>query len=256
MLQVRLSRIPGVTHPSVLRSSLIFGVILGDFAWDEDAEWREFNTVAAGMRSQPGPGAGSKGRNLRTLDMEVLTQWGRRLEYEHDRGSTGNEIRDGLAAILRARTPFRFVATLNTAFDSDPAELRMDGRLLAITRTTRHGEPDSRYLSISLSEYRGADTDRRSRVKSDKFPRKHKLASNTTLRGLAKLYYKNRGSLWTRIKDGNGGSRGRMKGLGPDDVIVSAKKYKPGDEVRIPEPPAVAGDWPTNANLWGPSWDR
>jgi hypothetical protein len=236
MLQVRLSRIPGITARDVLRESLIFGVILGDFEWSEDAEWREFQTVAAGTRSQPGPGSGAKGRGLRALSMEVLTQWGRRLPYENDRGSTGNEIRDGLAAILRARAPFRFVATLNTAFDTDPAELRMDARLLSMTRTTRHGQPDSRYLSIDISEYRGVDTDRRSRIKSDKFPLKHKLAAGDTLRSLAKRYYKNQGSQWNRIKEGNGGSRGRMKGLGPDDAIVGHGGLKAGATVRVIKP--------------------
>ena len=252
MLQVRLQRIPGVTPRDVLRKSIIFGVILNDFEWSEAADWRDFTTVSAGQRTQPAGGKGTRGRNLRSLSLEVLTQWGRKLPFENARGSTGNEIRNELAAITRARAPFRFVATMNRAFDSDPAELRMDATLRSVSRLTRFGEPDSRYLTIEIVEYRSAATERRSRTKSDKFPIKHKLDADDTLRKLAKRYWKNKGADWNLIKKANGGAGGRLKGVGPDEKIVKAGRYKVGDTIVIPETRTVGEVIGGEATLYGP----
>ena len=136
---------------------------------------------------------------------------------------------------MRARAPFRFVATNNRAFDSDPAELRMEATIRSLSRSTRHGEPDSRYLSLEIVEFRSAATERRSRTKSDKFPLKHKLDKNDTLRSLAKHYWKNKGADWILIKSANGGAQGRLKGVGPNETIVKAGRYKVGDRITIPE---------------------
>jgi hypothetical protein len=239
MLQARIARIPGITPKGVLGSSLIFGVILGDFEWSESGNWRDYDTVTGGERTQPAPGKGTKGRSLRRLNMDVLTAWGHRYPFENDRGSTGNEIRDGLAEIVRTRAAFRFVATLNTAFDSDPAELRMDATIRSLSRSTRHGEPDGRYLALEIVEYRSAETDRRSRTKTDKLPAKHKVKKGDTLRSLAKHYYKNHGELWSYIKRANGGSKGILKGYGPDDKLDKLVRGKQGT-LKIPEAPTTA----------------
>ena len=244
MLQVRLQRIPGVTPKSVLRKSIIFGVILDDFEWQDSADWRDFTTVSAGQRTQAVGGKGTAGRNLRSLSMEVLTQWGHRLSFENARGSGGNDTRRELHAIVRTRAPFRFVATMNRAFDSDPAELRMDATIRSLTRRTAHGEPDSRYLGLEIVEYRSVTVDRRSRSKSDRFPLRHKLEPGDTLRSLAKHYWKHKGVDWVIIKRANFSLDdrafvGRMKGLGPDDPLVAPGRYKAGDRIKIPEPPEI-----------------
>lgn len=233
-LRVRISRIPGVTPKNMLARPLVFGAVLGDFEFMDSADWRDYTTVTHGQRSQPGGGKGQHGRNLRTLNLEVLTQLGDPLPYEADRGASGARTRRELARILRSRAAFRFVATMHQSFGHGGAELRMNASVRSMTRTTRHGEPDTRYLSLEITEVRSAEVERRTRHGGDKLPTKHKIEKGDTLRALAKHYYKGRGQFWKAIKQANGDGRGVLKGYGPDEKLDKLIKGKQ-DKLKIPE---------------------
>ena len=235
-LRVRISRIPGVTPKKVLPRFVVFGAVLGDFEWSEAAEWRDFSTVSGGQRTQPAGGKGQQGRQLRTLSLEVLTQWGSKLPYENPWAPRGVVVRRELQEILRARAPFRMVATMEEAYRSPGAELRMDATLRSLSQVIRHGQPDSRYLSLEIVEYRSAHVDRRKRGRTDRLPTRHKIAKGDTLRKLAKRYYKGKGHFWSAIKRANGGGNGLLKSYGPDEKLDKLLKGKQ-KTLRIPEPP-------------------
>lgn len=234
-LHVRISRIPGVTPKNVLKHPLKLGIVTGDFDFQDTATWRDFATVSAGERSQPGGGRKTLGRSQRTLSLEVLTQWGGGLDWEDEGAASGTRIRQELFKVLHHRSPFRFVATMNEPFGASGSELRMNATVRSIGKSLRHGQPDSRYLAVDFVEYRGAHVDRRSHDKSDKLPAKHKVEAGDTLRKLAKHYYKNQGANWKLIKEANGGGKGALKGYGPDEKLDKLIKGKQRS-LKIPEP--------------------
>lgn len=253
----RLARIPGVTPKSVLKSPLRFGVVLNDIEWYDSADWRDFSTIANGQRTQPAGGKAEKGRNLRTISLDVLTQFqppptrtdpaGPRWSYEAPYADSGQKIRQEVAEIVRKRAAFRLAITMHTPrITGSPAELRMNATLRSVTRRTPHGEADSRYLVLEFVEFRSAQTDERSQDKSDALPTTHKIEAGDTLKSLAKLYYKGQKQHWDVIKRAN---KTLLKGYGSEKKLDALMKKKPGT-LRIPEPPG-GGRAKPGMTAWG-----
>lgn len=242
-LRIRIRPLNGETPRDVLRKPFRFPAVLGEeFRVTTEAMFEDFRTIGGGEHSQAAPG-GRRGRSLERFDAETLTMtWNPRWMTYPDEKSA--DVRRKLYRIAETRKPVHVLAVLGPGHRGAPlfsgaATVRL------VERRLTHGEPDTRYYSLSFVEWRPLDPRRRRKGKGGKkhrrydFPRKHKLRENDTLRRLAQHYYGDGPKGWQRIRTANGLDR-----IGSEDKIVRAsKRYKVGDRIKIPNPPPiVSGD--------------
>ena len=179
--RVRLRKIPGETHKSVLPSALYFpvGPVGADFSVDEAAEHTEYRTIGNGEFSAPAPGRGAGARSLRSTDFTTLTiNWDAPWLTNHELSAT--EFRAELYALLRLRTPFELLVTRSLPEHGGSAhELLMHATLRSIRRTVRAREADTRYYDLAFREWRKAKVGRRA-GKRGKRPSRSPAASKNT----------------------------------------------------------------------------
>lgn len=226
-LHARLRRISDLTPRNVLREPLTLPVVIGEeFTIEEEALWEEFDTVSAGRFAQAS--AGRHAQALRTIDTEALTMtwdpgWLTEPNVEMER------VLRTLKKVLRQRAVFDLLVVRKPSADfaefSGPATLRR----LAIT--LKRGEPDTRYLQLSVSSHRRMSSRRRRHGRASNLPTTATLDANDTLRSLA-LHYYGTGELWRLIAKANG-----ITNWGSEDPLVKMNRYKVGDRIKIPERP-------------------
>lgn len=244
-LRVRLSRIAEETPKGVLSRPLRLPAVLGDFVDTEDADHSEYTTISAGQFSQGAMG-GQAARQLRATNIDTLTiEWNPKWLVQ--RGVDPGRAKDELYKILRSKKAVELLATLPGRRGKTATEMRANITIRSIQKSLKPGEPDTRYYTLTIKEWRDPRVDRRGhsqgRKPGVKLPTTHKLDDNDSLYTLSFQYY---GTYkhWRLIANANG-----LKGFnGAKTALVSLKRFKVGDKVKIPKPPSSSGG---NANGTG-----
>lgn len=223
-LRLRMRAVHGLTPRHVLRQPLVLPVVVGEFTVEEEFLWEDFGTVGAGERSSPASGKHASG--LQGFDIESLTiSWDPR--WLVNPGLSPRKVRRTLMEIGRKRAVFDCLAINRPG--ADYAEFSGYARLARLARTLKPGEPDTRYLTISVKQYRPMNAPRRRH--GPRLPTTHRLDANDTLRSLAAHYYGD-GSMWRLIANANG-----LRNWGSEDPIVQTKRFNVGDRIKIPDRP-------------------
>jgi hypothetical protein len=164
-LRVLLRAVPGLTKRGLLEQPFRFQMPPSEeFTIGQAASHTDYDTIGGDQLSRPGAVA------LRTVSFSTLF-----LDYDvpwavHHRGSVADPapprsplaVIDDLGDILEARTPFRVQAGQPEAWGH--MELDMLATLRSLEATERAGEPDTRYVSLSLVEFRRPDLIRRKKL--------------------------------------------------------------------------------------------
>jgi len=232
-LRVRLKRVPGQTPRHVLPRQFAFPAVIGDFEYEEEAQFVEYDTIDTGEFSQPLAGDGYHGRKLKRFELQVLA-----LDFDPSwithAGYDWWNVRSRLFAILHSKRPFHFAARTYRGEDA-PYELRGTYTVRRVGVVLRHGERDTRYFNVSFAEWRDATMRARPRDPGRggkaQLPRKHKLKDDDTLKQLSKRFY---GTYehWRLLGDRNGIGK-----WGGEDPIIGTRKFKVGDKFLIPKKP-------------------
>lgn len=249
-LRVRFTAVEGVTKKGVLTTPLYLPAALGDFAFDEEFDWRDYTTIADGEYSVAAQG-GETARRLRTSDLETLTiDWHRYARWLTNPQVTPQVARRELYRIGRTHSVFELLAILQLGSD-EPEELRMKASIRSIRRVLRPGEADTRYYSLSIKEHRNNDVERRGAsttgssggadgrgngtggARPVKLPAVATLTAETSLHSLAGHFYGSEAA-WRPIAAANG-----IKNWGAAYPLAKSPRWKVGDKVKIPKPSAT-----------------
>lgn len=224
--RVRLTKLRGQTAPSVLRAPLYFPALLGEVTIPEEFAHNDFETQQ-GDFSTPAPNADGTTQKAREFDLQTL-----RLDDDPpwlvEFGLNHEHFVSELENIGRWRTPFQMLVV--TQFGEVP-EVNADFTLRRLEKTLKPGETDTRYLTLTVHEWRsGERTDGSTWVNGRLLPTTAKLKAGDTFKSLAKTYY---GSTkdWRIIRNANG-----FKRMGGTTPIVSAPHWSVGDTIQIPNP--------------------
>lgn len=229
-LRVRLSRARGLTPKGILESPIWLPVVLGDFTVNEGAAHTDYETHRRGEFSVPGQGGG-RARMLRSTDLDSMTlDWDATwLTWYRNPHAIKKELRK----ILHGKRPVKLLAQNYLSGRAQKEEVRMLVTLRDTTRTLKPGEPDARYWTLEIREYRRHSVRRLQNEESRGFllPMKHKLRESDTLIYLSKHYYGFHWG-WRDIRDANG-----LSGFGARTEIVKSEKFKKEDLLNIPKKP-------------------
>lgn len=229
-LLARFDRIDGVTAKGLLTKPLTLPAVLNNVAVDEEAAHSEYDTVSAGTFSQEALG-GTTARKLRAVELEALT-----LSYDAaflvSSGQDDETIEQELMQVLRSKKAVTLTLTL--PWGNTGVFLRMNVTLRSVRKEMKAQEPDARYFTVSIREWRDAKVGRRSshskgRKTGVTLPTTHKLTAADTLESLAKDFY-GRYDEWRTIRDANGIS----KKFGQSTPLVKLGRYKKGSTIKIP----------------------
>jgi hypothetical protein len=232
----RLSPITGVTPKAALRRRIWLPVMLNTFTVTEAATHNEYSTLSAGDFSQPAMG-GASARQMRAADIDTMTvDFNARWFTAH--GQNPHELRVRLYEILRHRQPVRILVRLHP---NPPPHAELDAHVTfrSISKEVRPGEPESRYMTISIKEWRDPTGRRRSsspmgggssRKRGVSLPTTKKLKATDTLSSLSHEFY-GRYDQWRDIRDANGITK-RFGAKTP--VVKLGGRWKPGAKITIP----------------------
>jgi hypothetical protein len=245
-VRVRFTPIKGETPHAVLARALYLPALLGDWQISEDGAHNDYETVRHGEFSSRRFGSRRDMRMLRTLDMEALTLYWR-ATWAHPSYQRPDWIEKKLYMILRARCPVLMLVRLKQD-GWDDILVRMNVTFRSVQMSVKHGEPDTKYWSIQLKEWRHTGTGRRGHgVGKVKLPTTHRLKRTDTLQSLAKKYYGS-GHGWAAIAKRNG-----IKKWGMTSHIVNMSRFKVGSRIKIPKKPTKANTQPTKPGGKGSS---
>lgn len=234
--RVKFSRIPGSTANGVLSSAVILPCILGEFSVTEDFDWRDYTTIGSGQFSAPAAG-GPTDRLLRKTDLDTMTiDWHAYATFLTNPDLTPAEAKRMVYEIGRSHSPFTLLVDEQLGVGEE--ELRMNATIRSITRTTRPGEADTRYYTLTISEWRNNEISRRGEGGgARKLPTTATLNADTTLAGLANFYYAGVPVSigWRAIARAN-----NITNWGANTPLVRSKRFKAGQKVKIPATPSFA----------------
>lgn len=232
-LRVRLASIEGVTPTTVLVDKLYFPAVTGDFEFTETAQHNDYRTISGGEFSQPA-GGDKTARDLRRFDLEVFAPRLRgQFPFLVDSTADYEDVHRQLFDIMRSKRAVDFLASLDLTGRS---ELACDVTIRSVTRSMRHAQLDTRYFTVSFTEWRDTALRRRSTKAppqaafAPQLPTKVKLLSTDTADSLARKYY-GAPELAAVIIAANGlGKWGRTT------PIAESAKFKVGQLITIPSP--------------------
>lgn len=170
-----------------LQSPLYLPCVIEDFAFQEQANFSDFASVAAGDFSTPSAG-GPTARKQRTLPLRILAT-----DFAADwipNYVPPDDLYAELSTILRCRKPFGLTASIFPSPGYN--ELKMNATLRSLDRSLIPGQASVRYFSVELIEHRTLSVGRRvaSRAKGPvKLPTTVKIEPGDTLRGYARKFY-------------------------------------------------------------------
>lgn len=237
---VRFAPVKGVTPKNALDRRIWLPAVLGDLDVDEDALFNDYDTLSGGQYSIAAQGPASA-RRQRTGSMDTLT-----LDFDAPWLVAVNQDPDWLRArlyeIMRSRKPVHMLITFRPNPYSTP-EFSGHVTIRNLTRTTRQGERDTRYMTLQWNEARDATDKRRShtgstgktkttsRKKGVDLPTTVKLKATDTLDSLSYEFYGTY-KYWRNIRDANGiPSR-----FGAKTPLVNLPgRFKVGGKVKIPK---------------------
>lgn len=232
----RISPITGVTPKAALNRRIWLPVMLNTFTVTEAATHNEYTTLSAGDFSQPSMG-GASARQMRAADIDTMTvDFNARWFTAH--GQDPYELRVRLYEILRHRQAVRILIRLHP---NPPPHAELDAYVTfrSISKEVRPGEPESRYMTISIKEWRDPTGRRRSssptgggssRKRGVSLPTTKRLTATDTLSSLSNEFY-GRYDQWRDIRDANGITK-RFGAKTP--VIKLGGRWKVGAKIKIP----------------------
>lgn len=232
-VRVRLTPIRGETPHAVLAQALYIPALLGEFEVSEDGAHSDYETVRHGEFSVRRFGSQRNMRSLRTTDLEALTLYWN-AAWLHPTQQDPDWVEKKLNAILHARCPVLMLVRLRT-IGWDEVLLRMNVTFRSLRMAVRHGEPDTKYWTISTKEWRHTGTGRRGHgLGKVKLPTTHRLREGDSLQSLSKRYFGSAAG-WQAIARANG-----LDKWGKTTALVKAKRYKVGSRIKIPKKPPIA----------------
>lgn len=211
-LRVRFSRIPGRTTTRALAAPIYLPVVLDQLDIEEEFAWTDYSTVSDGDFAIPSGGADpAEAFTLREFDLDTLTiDW--EAPWLVEKGVDGDFLRAELYRLARSKTPFAVYSTLKFGGPPEiggPSEVaEMNARITRLARSLRHGESDTRYLTISLADWRDPAVERAGDLEGrnegrNKLPLVHKLDVGESLYDLSRRYYGDYEG-WRTIAKANG----------------------------------------------------
>jgi hypothetical protein len=226
-LNVSLTAVPGMTRRGILSSQLVIPVVVNEeFTHAKEGGHNDYDTVGAGSFSQPFGGYHAPRLRTTNLDGMAMT-WDP--AWMKEGGEDHAVVRAALEELADSRSPFHFFAWLPATGD---VEVDMYATLRRFEARLRHGETDTRYFNLDVSQYRQPKLQRAGK-RTPKLPTKHTLRAGDTLASLSQHYYLTR-QWWRRIRDANG-----IGNWGSDDPLVQSKRFKAGDRLTIPVVPEI-----------------
>lgn len=236
----RFSPIKGITPKAALARNIWLPAMLNTLTINEDANHAEYDTLSAGTFSQPAMGPPSA-RKLRTLSIDTMT-----VDFDASwlvaHGQDPYELRIRIFEILRFRKPVRLLIRRHP---NPPPHAEFDAyvTLRSASREVRPGEPESRYMTLAISEWRDPTGAVRSSTPTGAsrragvtLPATAKLDASDTLSSLSHDYY-GRYDFWRDIRDANG----ITTRFGAKTPIVSLHgRWKVGAKITIP---LIDVDW-------------
>jgi hypothetical protein len=246
-LVVRFSPIKGITPQGALSRKLYLPATLDPFTVDEQSVHNEYDTISGGHFSQPAQGD-QNARSFRTMSLDTIT-----VDFDAPylvaKGQDPLWVRERLYEILRFRKPVHMLVTFNPSRHLG-SEFEGDITIREISKDVRNGELETRYLTLTISEWRDPSAARRSvnaggsRKKGVSLPTTHQLTAKDTLASLSQDFYGSY-AFWRDIRDANGIS----KRFGQKTPIVSLPgRFKVGYKLKIPALGAKL-TFPTGASL-------
>jgi nucleoid-associated protein YgaU len=231
-LVARFKPIKGVTPKGALDRSIYLPAMLDTFTVDETAQHNEYDTLSGGHFSQPAMG-NQNARQLRTTTPNAII-----VDFDAPwlvaTGQDPQEIRRRLSEILRFKKAVHMMVFFHPSRHQISSELDMYCTFRDISTDVRNGELETRYLTITISEWRDPVVHRRSSSTSRKhgisLPTTHKLTATDTLSSLSFEYYGSY-AFWREIRDANSIS----KRFGAHTKLVTLPgRWKVGYKVKIP----------------------
>lgn len=222
-LRIKLARVQGVTSKSITNDLPFYfqAPPLDSFAPSHSHAHAEYDTIEGVQYSHP------QSDQLSSISFTTVNVIEKHAWVIHDRHYHHAQVTRLLREIKRKGDPIRLITW---AKGQAKAELDMAVTLRDFTVTEKSGEGDARYYDLAFRQWREAETDRVGR--GDNWPQKHTLKKGESLYDLAREYYGKPSNMRT-IAGANEG----LKNFGPRKPIDDHRKYKPGDTIKIPEPP-------------------
>lgn len=241
---VRFTKMRGLTHPKVLTKVLRFpNGPIENIRYGDAYSHSEYQTLRLGTLSRP------QGHELRTVSFSTLvTDWPLSV------ASFPDDLHDPLGFIYHLRkiqaagTPFWLEMGLPTY--NEEWDLAMPATLRSVDAEERAGEPDTRYIDVSLVEFRDADVKGRKKGKGSGGAQGHwgKLPATVviledggvkggfvkkpvTLYKLASYYYGS-AAAWRHVRGANQSEL--LKGISPGESIAAHVKKKQGGKWKRP----------------------
>lgn len=226
-LNIALTAIPGITRRGILSVQLVLPVIVNEeYIHSKEGGHNDYDTIGAGSFSQPFGGHHAPRLRQTNLDAMAMT-WSP--TWMPEGGADHAVVTAALDELADSRTPFHFFAWLPATGD---VSVDMYATLRRYEERLRHGETDTRYFNLDVSQYRPPKLSRAGK-RTPKLPTKHGLRAEDTLASLSLYYYLTR-QWWRRIGEANG-----IKNWGSDDPLVNSKRFKVGDRIKIPVVPEI-----------------
>jgi hypothetical protein len=230
-LVARFAPIKGVTPKGALDRNIYLPAMLDPFTVDETALHNEYDTLSGGHFSQPAMGD-QNARQLRTVTPSAII-----VDFDAPwlvaTGQDPQEIRRRISEILRFKKAVHLMVFFNPSRHQATSELDMQCTFRDVSTDVRNGELETRYVTISISEWRDPRTARRSstsRKHGVTLPTTHALKATDTLSSLSFEYYGSY-AFWREIRDANGIS----KRFGQKTPLVKLPgRFKVGYKIKIP----------------------
>lgn len=238
-LLARFTPIKGITPKGALDRPLYLPGMADPWHVSEDANHSEYDTLTGGTFSQPAMGD-QNARKLRSISIDWLT-----VDFDAPwLVAVGQDpwwVRSAVTEILRFRNPVQLFVSFNPSRRLPGPEFLAPVTLRSLSHEIRHGELETRYLTMAVSEWRDPQAGRRSSVppqassrkKGVHLPTTHVLTATDTLASLSHEYY-GRYDYWRHIRDANG----ITKKFGQKTPIVNLPgRFKVGYKIKIPTVP-------------------
>lgn len=210
-LKIILRGVPNLTDPDVLDSPFFFqSPPIDNFTWTASHTHDDYDTINAGQFSRP------SSRQLKSTSFSTLF-----IDWDAPWALTAAvlpiKVAHQLVAIQDTGTPFRLIVHQAELWGAHHHELDTLATLRSISVEHRGGEPDTRYVSMDVTEFR--DPSARSRGPGNRKPPMHKLPTSARLVPVYQSTAKHAPLIGVRVEIRNGRDMPASKGATFHDLV-------------------------------------